>query len=82
MIESSTSVSGEPPNRGATTETRLLDRIRGEFHEMRGFSPTLRQASRLFHLPVAECARLLDGLVREGFLQQLPDGSYRLMSSE
>jgi DNA-binding IclR family transcriptional regulator len=81
MIESSTFVSGERPNR-RTSEARLLDRIRGEFHEMRGFSPTLRQAAKLFHLPPAECARLLDLLMREGFLHQLPDGTYRVMSSD
>ena len=81
MAKSSTLVNGERPNR-RTSEARLLERIRREFREMRGFSPTLRQASKLFHLSLAECARVLDLLVREGFLQQLPDGTYRLMLSD
>jgi DNA-binding IclR family transcriptional regulator len=81
MAEPSRFAGGGGPNR-RTSEARLLERIRGEFHEMRGFSPTLRQASRLFHIPVGQCARLLDVLMREGFLQQLPDGTYRVMSSE
>jgi DNA-binding IclR family transcriptional regulator len=81
MVESSMFVSGERPN-PRTSEAHLLDRIRGEFHEMRGFSPTLRQASRLFHVPMAQCARLLEMLMREGFLQQLPDGTYRVLCSD
>lgn len=54
-----------------------LDRVRGEFAEMRGFSPTLPQAARLFNLPVDECARVLTKLVQEGSLHQDQDGRYR-----
>ena len=54
-----------------------LDRVRGEFAEMRGFSPTLPQAARLFNLPVDECARVLTTLVQEGSLHQDQDGRYR-----
>ena len=55
-----------------------LDRVRGEFFEMRGFSPTVEQAARLFDLPRDECGRILGGLVQEGFLRRTSDGRYRL----
>ena len=54
-----------------------LDRVRDEFTEMRGFSPTLPQAARLFNVPVEECARVLTKLVQEGSLHQDQDGRYR-----
>ena len=54
------------------------DRVRGEFFEMRGFSPTVDQAARLFNLPREECRRILRGLVQEGFLHCTADGRYRL----
>lgn len=54
-----------------------LERVRGEFVEMRGFSPTLDQASRLFGLDRDECSRILDYLVADGFLTRSPDGRYR-----
>jgi hypothetical protein len=56
-------------------------RVRCEFVEMRGFSPTVQQAARLFQINPDECGRLLTRLVREGFLRQTPDGRYRLPSS-
>lgn len=56
----------------------LVARVRGEFVEMRGFSPTVEQAARLFALTNDECARVLRALVQEGFLQRTPDGRYRL----
>jgi hypothetical protein len=58
-----------------------IERIKGEFVEMRGFSPTLDQAARLFNLQKEECARLLTALLHEGFLQQSPDGRYRLTAA-
>jgi hypothetical protein len=58
-----------------------LDRVRGEFIEMRGFSPTSAQAARLFDLPQDECDRILKRLVAEGFLHQSADGRYRLPSA-
>jgi hypothetical protein len=58
----------------------VVDRVRGEFVEMRGFSPTIDQAARLFHIDRAECDRILSGLVDEGFLKRTPDGRYRLPS--
>jgi DNA-binding IclR family transcriptional regulator len=57
---------------------RLLDRVRGEFTEMQGFSPTLDQAARLFSLSRDECHRVFSQLLREGFLGCSPDGRYRL----
>lgn len=53
-------------------------RVRCEFVEMRGFSPTVQQAARLFQINPDECSRLLGRLVQEGFLRQTPDGRFRL----
>jgi hypothetical protein len=55
-------------------------RIRGEFIEMRGFSPTIEQAARLFDLPRDECDSILRNLVQQGFLQRSADGRYRLFA--
>ena len=54
-----------------------LERVRGEFIEMRGFSPTPAQAARLFDLSPEECDRVLTRLVAEGFLRRSADGRYR-----
>jgi hypothetical protein len=56
----------------------VIERVRGEFIEMRGFSPTVDQAARLFNLSLEECGRVLGGLVKEGFLHRTSDGRYRL----
>ena len=56
----------------------VVSRVRGEFVEMRGFSPTVEQAARLFDLSRDECRLVLSGLEREGFLRRTPDGRYRL----
>lgn len=61
-------------------DPRVVDRVRGEFREMPGFSPTLAQAARMFAIPADECVRVLTTLVREGFLRCAPDGQYRIMS--
>ena len=58
-------------------QTDVVDRVRGEFAEMRGFSPTVEQAARLFDLPTEECRQILGRLVQEGFLRRTPDGRYR-----
>ena len=55
-------------------------RVRCEFVEMRGFSPTVQQAARLFQINPDDCGRLLSRLVQEGFLRQTPDGRFRLPS--
>jgi len=56
----------------------VTDRIRCEFVEMRGFSPTVDQAARLFQVSREECVHVLKTLVDEGFLRQTSDGRYRL----
>ena len=56
----------------------LVARVRSEFLEMRGFSPTLQQAGRLFHLAHDECRQVLAALVSDGFLHEERDGRYRL----
>ena len=56
----------------------LATRIRSEFVEMRGFSPTVEQAARLFAIPADECQRILTNLVGDGFLRRTADGRYRL----
>lgn len=60
----------------------VTDRIRCEFVEMRGFSPTVDQAARLFQVSREECVRVLKTLVEEGFLRQTSDGRYRLPSQQ
>ena len=62
-----------------TFDGALADRIRSEFLEMRGFSPTLQQAERLFHLPEEVCRTMLATLVAEGFLRAEHDGRFRLL---
>ena len=57
----------------------ILDRVRGEFAEMRGFCPTLAQAARLFDLAPDECARVLGALIKDGSLRRDETGRYRLM---
>ena len=57
---------------------RLVDRVRSEFNEMQGFSPTLDQAARLFSLSRDECHRVFSHLLSEGFLGRSADGRYRL----
>jgi hypothetical protein len=67
-----------PATRKARGRADIADRIRGEFVEMRGFSPTIDQAARLFQISREECVRVLTELVDEGFLKQTADGRYRL----
>jgi len=66
------------PRKPAAARTDVTDRIRCEFVEMRGFSPTVEQAARLFQVNREECTRILTALVEEGFLRQTADGRYRL----
>ena len=65
------------PSGGGAPAPEAVNRVRSEFVEMRGFSPTLSQAARLFHMPEDECARVLALLLGEGFIQQMPDGRFR-----
>jgi hypothetical protein len=66
--------------RQAPRPVTVADRVRGEFVEMRGFSPTVQQAARLFDLPADACRDVLAALEREGFLTRTPDGRYRLQA--
>jgi len=66
------------PSRKPLMRVDVTDRIRCEFVEMRGFSPTVDQAARLFQVTRDECVRVLKTLVDEGFLRQTADGRYRL----
>jgi hypothetical protein len=70
----------DPKQAPRPVDARVVDRVRGEFREMPGFSPTLAQAARLFAIPAEDCARVLTSLVREGFLRCAPDGQYRISS--
>jgi DNA-binding IclR family transcriptional regulator len=58
----------------------VVERVRSAFIEMRGFSPTLAQAARLFDLPAKDCDLILIGLVQNGFLGRTPDGRYHLQA--
>jgi hypothetical protein len=67
-----------PTARKPSMRVDVTDRIRCEFVEMRGFSPTVDQAARLFQVSRDECVRVLTRLVDEGFLRHTADGRYRL----
>jgi len=68
---------GPEQRAGIPADRATLERIRAEFNEMRGFSPTPGQAARLFGLSREDCERVLDALAREGFLHRDQDGRYR-----
>ena len=74
--------SGPSPAASAPSDTRrmtaLAARVRGEYNEMPGLSPTFGQASRLFGLRADECRQVLELLQREEFLRCGPDGQYRM----
>ena len=66
------------PRLDAPVAPSIVDRVRGEFTEMPGLSPTLAQAARLFGLQAEECRGVLELLLREEFLRCGPDGQYRI----
>ena len=72
------SVQVNAERRSHAARAALVDRIRGEFLELRGLSITVEQAARLFGGPPAACARILIGLVAEGLLHLRTDGRYVL----
>jgi hypothetical protein len=76
------SVPPAKQRKSAPGRADVVDRIRCEFVEMRGFSPTVDQAARLFQVSRDECIRVLKKLVDEGFLRQTADGRYRLPSQQ
>ena len=63
---------------GPLPAAAVLQRVRAEFSEMQGFSPTAAQAARLFGLTSDDCARVLDELIGDGFLVRGGDGLYRV----
>ena len=69
-----------PPAR-LPADQKLVERVRREFSDMRGLSPTLPQARRLFHLGDQECCEIFGQLLQEGFLDLCADQRYRLTSS-
>lgn len=73
------SIRSMPP-RSTARAVNIADRVRGEFVEMRGFSPTVQQAARLFDISADACRDVLTTLEREGFLTRTRDGRYRLQA--
>ena len=59
-------------------DQKLVERVRREFSDMRGLSPTIAQARRLFHLGCDECLEIFKQLLQEGFLVLCADDRYRL----
>jgi hypothetical protein len=64
----------------APADQKLVERVRREFCDMRGLSPTMAQATRLFHLAHEECLEIFRQLLQEGFLVLCADDRYRLTS--
>ena len=54
----------------------IVARVRGEYSEMPGLQLTCAQACRLWHMHVSTCEKLLEYLVREGFLCKSDKGTY------
>lgn len=69
-------VHAQPQTRQTPALHVLLARARGEYLEMPGLRLTLAQACRLWQLDEALCGRVLERLVREGFLRQTDTGFY------
>jgi len=69
-----------PAPRRAPADQKLVERVRREFCDMRGLSPTVAQATRLFHLAHEECLEIFRQLLQEGFLVLCSDDRYRLKS--
>lgn len=57
-----------------------LTRARSEFLEMPGLRLNSRQAARLWALDPTTSERVLDGLMRAGFLSRSSSGTYSLPS--
>ena len=70
---------GRRPAR-SPADQKLVERVRREFSDMRGLSPTIAQARRLFHLADEECLEIFAQLLQEGFLALCSDERYRLKS--
>jgi DNA-binding IclR family transcriptional regulator len=59
----------------------LVTRVRGEYCEMPGLRLTISQACRLWQVETSTCERLLEHLVREGFLYKTDNGAYIAVAS-
>ena len=68
------------PSAHRPADQKLVERVRREFSNMRGLSPTMAQARRLFHLAEEECYEIFAQLLQEGFLSLCSDHRYRLKS--
>jgi hypothetical protein len=68
------------PARRTPADQKLVERVRREFSDMRGLSPTMAQAARLFHLAHEECFEIFRQLLQEEFLVLGADNRYRLKS--
>jgi hypothetical protein len=67
-------IDGRPHDAALAHAARM---VKGEYLEMPGLSLTLRQAMRLWHLDAASCRRVLDALIRCGFLTETRHGAFR-----
>ena len=68
------------PVENRPADQKLVERVRREFSDLRGLSPTVQQARRLFHLGDEECSEIFAQLVQEGFLDLCTDQRYRMAS--
>jgi hypothetical protein len=59
-------------------DQKLVERVRREYSDLRGLSPTISQARKLFHLADDECLEIFAQLLREQFLDLGADQRYRL----
>ncbi len=65
-----------PERRSLASREHVVRRVRSEFEEMPGLRLTLAQARLLFGLEVGCCQRVLDELVRAGFLVRTREHQY------
>lgn len=63
--------------RPLTPDAPLINRIRGEFHEMPGMRLSFEQAARLWALDRHTCEAALQRLLDAGFLLRDDRGLYR-----
>jgi hypothetical protein len=72
-----TDTAQDMANSAADPLAHVAQLVRGEYLEMPGLSLTFKQAMRLWHLDPARCKRVLEQLVRSGFLTETRHGLYR-----
>ena len=60
----------------AARDELLIRRVRAEFIEAPGLSPTIAEAVKLFQLPRDQCSSVLSHLVRDGFLRETRRGRF------